>query len=112
MANILSRDAILAAEDRRFVEVEVPEWGGSVRVASLTAAQLLEYLSLARKEGSEHVGWLLAACIVDGDGKPLFTPGDVPALQAKSPSAVLRLFGEASKMNVLTKEAAEIQRGN
>ncbi len=106
---LLSRDSILAAPDRRFTEVHVPEWNGTVRLASLTAAQLLQYHEEMGKPSSDHVGWLLSASIVDEDGKAVFTAEDIPALQAKAPAAVLRVFNEASKLNAMDAESV---RGN
>ena len=35
----LSKDQILGAVDFSFVEVEVPEWGGTVRIRGLSAAE-------------------------------------------------------------------------
>ena len=112
MADILTRDAFLAVDDRRFVEVPIPEWSGTVRLASLTAAQLLEYHERSKAPGGDHVAWLLVASLVDAKGDRLLTADDLPKLQEKSPAVVLRLYREASKLNVLTAEAAEEQRGN
>jgi hypothetical protein len=112
MADILTRDAILTVDDRRFVEVPIPEWGGTVRLSSLTAAQLLEYHEIVKKPGGDHVAWLLVASLVDAAGERLLGPEHAAKLQEKSPAVVLRLYHEAAKLNVLTAEAAEEQRGN
>ena len=106
---LLSREQILAAPDRRYVEVDVPEWGGAVRVASMTAAQVVEYTDV---EQPKRMFWLLAATIVDQTGAPVFTLDDVPELEKKSPAATLRVYREAAKLNVLSPEAAEEVRGN
>lgn len=108
----LTRDAILAADDRRFTEVNVPEWGGAVRICGMNAAQLLEYHEVQARGGSEHVGWLLAACVVDDSGQPVFTAEDADALRHKSPAAVLRVFNAAAALNSITTKDAEEQRGN
>ena len=39
---LLDRATILAADDLRHVDVDVPEWGGVVRVRSLTGAERLD----------------------------------------------------------------------
>jgi len=36
---LLTRDAILEAQDLQHEEVYIPEWGGSVRVRTLTGAE-------------------------------------------------------------------------
>lgn len=112
MADILTRDAILAVDDRRFATVDVPEWGGAVRLASISAAKLLQYHEYAKSEDADHVAFMLSACIVNEKGEPQFTKDDLPRLAEKHPQVVIRLFREASSLNVLTAEAAETQRGN
>lgn len=106
---LLSRDSILAATDRRYAEVSVPEWGGTVRIASLTAEQALQYREKQEGSGNDHVWWILAASIVDEEGKQVFTPDDVPALKQRNPLAVLRIAKEAMKLNALDVEG---ERGN
>ena len=39
----LSKDAILAAKDTDVHEVDVPEWGGSILLRSMTGAQRNNY---------------------------------------------------------------------
>ena len=106
MADILTRDAILAACGRRFVEV--PLEGGAVRLGSLMADQLLEYHDL-RDKGVDHVAWIIAASVVDAAGAPSLKLEDVRKLRAP---VVMRLFKEAMDLNVISAEAAEEQRGN
>ncbi|MEU5950323.1 hypothetical protein ABZ793_32935, partial [Micromonospora sp. NPDC047465] len=52
---LLNRDAILAAEDRTYEEVNCPEWGGSVRLRSITGAQRDAYeQSLVQQRGGNR----------------------------------------------------------
>ena len=37
--SLLSKAAILAADDLPTIDIAVPEWGGSVRIRALTAGQ-------------------------------------------------------------------------
>ena len=39
----LSKDEIFAAQDTTDLEVDVPEWGGSVRLRSMTGTQRSNY---------------------------------------------------------------------
>ena len=41
MKKILTKDDILSAKDLVVREIEIPEWGGTVRVSQITAAQRL-----------------------------------------------------------------------
>lgn len=111
---LLNRDQILAAVDRKFVEVDVPEWGGKVRLGTMTAAARDRYETsfLAFRKGDLDVSVraaLVAACAVDEKDAPLFTQEDVVALGAKSGTALLRLFNAAADLNVLSDKAEEKQ---
>jgi hypothetical protein len=114
--SLLTRDAILCAEDRKVEEVEVPEWGGSVKVATMTGAQRdLWEQSLVGKTGVNIANIrarLVAACVVDDSGARLFTDEDAIALGAKSALALDRVAKVAQRLNGLGKEEVEAARGN
>lgn len=110
---ILDRAAILAAEDRQFVEVDVPEWGGAVRLGSISAYQAQLYAEQADKlrdgtAGLSVLAFLVAACAVDEAGGPIFTQADVEALGRKSPAVLGRLAEASNKLNGLDKTREEI----
>lgn len=104
----LSRDAILAAEDRTIEEVPVPEWGGSVFVKSLTGseadANLAAQLTSGRRDFSTYHAETAAACICDESGAALFTRADIDALGRKSAAALGRVVKVAQRLNGLTAE--------
>ena len=55
MAGYLSKEAIFEAEDREFADVPVPEWGGVVRIRSITGTQRDAYeSSLIDERGSDR----------------------------------------------------------
>ena len=93
----LSRDAILGANDRRIETVEIPEWGGTVRVRSLSGAER-DALDLfwTSQTGATSPGNVrarfAAACIVDEEGNRVFGDDDVDALGAKDGAALDRVF--------------------
>ncbi len=107
MANLLSRDAILGASDIKTEDVNVPEWGGVVRVKGLTAAQRdkFEAESMSGNGKNRDLNManirarLIALAIVDEEGKTLFTSSDVKALGEKSGAAIDRVFGVASRLS-------------
>ena len=107
MTTLLTRDAILGASDIQTEDVHVPEWGGTVRVAGLTAAQrdAFETESVSGRGKNVNVNFanirarLAAKCIVGEDGKPLFTERDVKALGEKSASALSRVFDVCSRLS-------------
>jgi hypothetical protein len=119
--SLLTRDAILGADDRRTEDVEVPEWGGTVRVRALSGAERDAYeasLVQFRGDGTQKLTLAnararlvyLSAC--DEEGERLFTKEqDVNALGKKSASALQRVWEAASRLSGLkdedVKKAAE-----
>lgn len=111
---LLGRDAILGAVDLGHVDVEVPEWGGVVRVRMMTGSERDSFESATvvrrgkRLEANlENIrARLVTMCAVDEAGNRLFSEADVAALAAKSSAALNRVFAAAQQLNGLTEEAA------
>jgi len=107
---LLSRDAILAADDREYEVVPCPEWGGEVRLRSLTGAERDAYeQSLVQTRGKSREmnlrnarAKLVALCAVDESGKRLFTDADVNALGKKNAKPLDRLFDAARRLSGLS----------
>jgi len=117
---LLTRDAILAASDIKSEEVEVPEWGGTVRVAMMSgAARDAWEQSLVIREGTRTRpnlantrARLAAATVIGEDGQPLFSADDIAALGAKSTAALDRICKAAQRLNGIGAEAMEEAKGN
>lgn len=109
---ILTADQILTADDRRFEVVPCPEWGGDVRLRSLSGAERddFEAKSLKGKGKDATVNLrnvrarLVALCAVDSDGLPLFQPSQVMKLGEKNAAVLSRLYDKASEMCGLSEE--------
>lgn len=101
----LSREAILGAVDLKTVPVQVPEWGGTVYVRSLSGREReqIEYRQVEDRQSKDPKrnfrGLILAFCLSDAAGKPLFTAADAEMLGAKAAKAVERVFEAALKLN-------------
>ncbi len=113
----LSRDAILAADDRELEAVDVPEWGGEVLLRALSGAdrdafELEAFGSKQAGEGMRNVrAKLVSRCIVDQDGNRLFEDADVEALGQKSAAALNRLFEKCRTMNGFTdQDVADLEK--
>lgn len=110
--NILSREQILEAKDLVTEAVEVPEWGGSVLVKSLTGAERDQYESaIVEQKGRDTKvnlrnarARLVALSVVDEEGKRLFSPNDVSLLGAKSAAALQRVFNVAMRLSGITDD--------
>ena len=118
---LLGKEAILLADDRKFEIVHVPEWGGDVRLRSLSGRERDEFESstMKLKNGKQEQDMdnfrarFVALCIVDEDGKRIFvTKSEIGILGSKSVSALQRLFNKASEMNGMSEDDVEAMAGD
>lgn len=107
---LLSREAIRAAQDIESQIVEVPEWGGAVRVKALSGAQRDAYeSSVVTMQGDRRVFNLrdlrarfVAVSVIDDEGNLLFGDEDIEWLTAKSARALDRVFRVAQRLSGMT----------
>lgn len=117
MAKILGREAILAADDRPVEEVEVPEWGGIVRIRkmdALTWTRLVHVLK-GEEDDTRIRAQTCAACMVDEQGELLFEPGneeDLALLLGRSHDALLRVSNAAIRFSQGSRKDVEAFREN
>lgn len=112
---LLTREQILGADDLPTEDVDVPEWGGTVRLRTLTGterdafeASSVQQAGKVRRININNIrARLVALCIVGEDGNRMFSDTDIKALGAKSSKALDRVFDAASKMNGLSDEDVE-----
>lgn len=107
---MLTRDSILAAADLKTEDVDVPEWGGVVKVRVFSGAsrdRLDAFLTsvvdaggkLKDPTGLRSLVVILAAC--DEKGNALFSGKDAGALEQKNAVALNRVFEAAARINGL-----------
>jgi hypothetical protein len=107
---MLTRDQILQADDLPCEEVEVPEWGGSVFVRTMTGTEHDAYNAEAPvdDEGERSLANFRARmcvrCLVDADGNRLFQDGEAAALGERSTRALGRVFEVIARLNGLDEE--------
>ena len=112
---LLSKTAILTAQDLQTEDVEVPEWGGAVRVRSFTGRERDAFeASMVRGEGRDRKvdltnmrARLVGLTVIDETGQRLFTDEEVDLLGAKSGAALDRVFAIAQKLNGLSGSDVE-----
>jgi len=112
MSQYLTKEAILAADDVQLEDVEVPEWGGAVRVKSLMGNErdALEASMIVGKGKNANVNLanlrakLVARSIVDGDGNRIFEDSDIAALGKKSAAALNRVYEVAQRLSGITQD--------
>ena len=113
--SLLSKTAILAAQDLQTEDVEVPEWGGAVRVRSFTGRERDAFeASMVRGDGRDRKvdltnmrARLVGLTVIDESGQRLFTDEEADLLGAKSGAALDRVFAIAQKLNGLSGSDVE-----
>jgi hypothetical protein len=117
---MLDKKQILEVSDAMVEAVEVPEWGLTVYVRTLTGTDLddfegenYEIVKGQVKVNKRNVrARLLARALCTEEGVPLFTAKDVDALGAKSGMALSRLTAVARRINGLDDKAVEAAEKN
>jgi hypothetical protein len=107
---LLTKEAILAANDLPTERVAVPEWGGDVLVRTMTGADRDAFeASLIGKEGRmENVrARLVSLTLCTETGERLFDDAEVAALGKKSARALDRVFSVAQRLNGIGTEQVE-----
>ncbi|GGZ28033.1 hypothetical protein [Streptomyces nitrosporeus] len=119
---LLTPDQISAADDRRWEDVDVPEWGGTVRIASMSGTDRNDYQkkmlvlgSNGRPQGvdlADQYARLLSKCLVGEDFRRLYLTDRQVAELGKKNSAVLeRLAKVAKRVSGLGEDALEDAAG-
>jgi hypothetical protein len=113
----LTRDQILAIEDRKTAEVKTPEWGdgASVFVRTLSGAERDELENAIIKARAAGIGnaraRFCAAFACSEEGAPLFTAADVDALTNKSGAALSRILDAGLALNAMReKDVKELEK--
>lgn len=110
---LLNRAAVFGAKDLATRDVDVPEWGGAVRIRALTSRQrVVHQQELYRaKQGGGDDPFLHARVVVlgavDADGKRLFSDDDVQEMATKCAGAVERLAAAIEELTFMTARSGE-----
>ena len=114
---LLDKSAIFAAIDAKTEDVEVPEWGGSVRVKAMTGEERDEWLAMVKdKDGKpieqKSMAKLVMMSVVDGNNQRIFGHGDLDMLNKKSAAILDRIGKVALKLAQLDEQDIEIASKN
>jgi len=122
MATYLTRTSILAAKDLKRKEIEVPEWDGTLIIREMTAFEREVFEKRMMEAGvdrasniSRSLGNLRASvvvmCAITEDGSPMFSDGDVKALNEKSGAVISRVFQECAVLSGISQEVVDATVG-
>ncbi|MFH8369200.1 hypothetical protein [Streptomyces sp. NPDC018031] len=123
MTTYLSAEQILDAQDLGIEDVDVPEWGGTVRVRGMSGTERDRFEAgflgndmkrLPKDKAMEHYrARLAAACLVDEKGGRLFrSAGEVKRLSEKSADALQRVVDVAMRLSGMSEADQEELTGN
>lgn len=113
---VLTKEEILQARDVKVESVDVPEWGGSVFVRSITAAERGQIEEAAAKfkesKGKDSFARTFTVrfaslAICDKEGKRLFEDKDIAQLQQKNAAAIARIAEAAQRLSGFTRQEME-----
>lgn len=111
---MLSRDSILSAKDFDYKDIEVPEWGGTVRLRGLSAAERDNFeANLAQTQDLSNLrSRLVVLALIDEEGNRLFKDSEAKALGEKNALVIMRLFEIVRDLSGMSDEDLQEAQGN
>ena len=102
---ILSVEDILTAPDIQEKVVEVPEWGGAVKIRSFTKQRQIQLRAQALVGGEVDSERMELLMFIEGVVEPKFGVEHIDLLKGKSASAMDRVLGAILELGGMTPEA-------
>ncbi len=107
------KDKILSANDTTKEMVEVPEWGVTIEVRSMTGAARARIMSLSLDESGQsdiskvYPEVIIGCCFDPETGEAVFTSDDREMLMHKNAAALDKLATVASELSGFTDKAVD-----
>lgn len=107
------RETIKSVNDHKSERVEVPEWGVTIFLRSLTGRQRDQFEQDAAKGKVDNArARVVVGAAYDEHGQPVFVPGDADWLAEKNAQVLDRLAEKVLAMSGITAPAAKSAEGN
>jgi hypothetical protein len=108
----LTKEQILTADDIHYEDVDVPGWGGTVRIAEMNGNARDSHAAMLynRGKGTNFESMrakLVAFSIVDDEGKLMFSPQDIVELGQKCYKSLDVVYEAADRLNAVSDAAME-----
>lgn len=110
----LSLDQIAKATDVPVVDLEMPEWGGVIKVKGMNAAERLELAALVGGDADKRgaIATIARFALLHGVVEPAISEDDIDMLLSKSSKAIERIVENFNKLSGTSEEAVLEARGN
>lgn len=117
----LTREQILSNKSFRSKTIEIPEWGGEVRLKAMSGAdrEAMESVvyedvggKLQMKKGVSYMAEMLLRTWCDDDGNLLFKPDEINLIQEKDSVILARIFKVAAEVNGLSGDEEKVIEKN
>lgn len=111
---MLAKDQILSMDDFEYKTLEIEEWGGEIRLRSLSSADRDQFeAELSQTQDLTNLrARLVCRAIVDEEGSRMFTDQEAKALGAKNANVLSYIFEAVRVMNGMDDDALEDAEGN
>ncbi len=109
----LDLEAIRNSEGRKTTDLDVPEFGGPLRIKVLDGNELFRITEYSIKHPGDLLKparMMLTACIVDDDDKPIFDTRTIDVLLSKPGELVMRITKEIQQICGLSDEDDEAEK--
>jgi hypothetical protein len=105
---LLTKEQILSVDDLPSEIIDVPEWGGKVKVRSLTGLERdgLEF-QISQQKVRNIRALFVSLSVIDETGNNLFTEDEASVLGKKNSRALDRIFNAAQRLSKLESDSEE-----
>lgn len=99
---ILTTAQIAQALDRAEEVLEIPEWGGAIKLKAWSLDERDRVIALATVDGKPDPQKIVHLLVIYGVTEPRLTEADI---QGKNPQIIDRIANAVMRLNAMTKEA-------
>lgn len=100
---ILSIEEMFATDDTQFEVVDVPEWGGAIRIGSLRAGQMLDWVEANDGKAKRTAGIrLIIDSLVDAAGNRIGKSEMIERFKSRDHAVISRIVERILVLNKMT----------
>jgi hypothetical protein len=106
---ILSFADAMKADDTHYLEMDIPEWGGTYKFGSVSASEMMRWVEANQGEAKKTASFrLIAQSWIEPDGKRLEEPDKaIDSFRGRDNLVIERILEELIKLNGLKIKGRE-----